>query len=637
MGLGYEKLGLRVGFEIHQELNTHKLFCNCPSRLREEEPPLNVKRRLRPTQSEMGKVDRAALAEALKGKGFVYQVYPDSTCLVELDDEPPHPINEEALNIALEAALLLGAKPVDEVHTMSKIVIDGSNTCGFQRTALVALDGGIETDGKSFRIPTICLEEDAARKMDENPEYANYRLDRLGIPLVEIATGPDFSDPETPAKAALHIGQILRATGKVKRGIGTIRQDINISIADGARQEIKGVQELSLISEVIEREVRRQLALLEIRDELRRRGAGKVGGKGTDVTEIFSGTKSGVVRRALGAGGRALAVKLPKFAGILGRELQPERRFGTELADQARLYGKVGGIFHTDELPGYGISEEETDKLRSTIGAAGDDAVVFVVGYKERAELALKAVVDRVNQALRGVPEETRRALRDGNTEFMRPLPGAERMYPETDIPPIPITRDRLNRIRRKLPELPEQKVKRFIKEYHLSQNLASRISLSENVALFEEIVKECFADPTCRVDPTLVASTLEETLVSLRRDGVPVENLNKKHLEGTFKLLSLRKITKESIPQILSALARKPREKVEKILDELGLKAMSMRELEGLVSGIVDNNIEMVRGQGEKSHKKLMGIVMKEVRGKADGQLVSKLLQKEIKRCLSK
>jgi len=627
----YEKLGLRVGFEIHQELDTHKLFCNCPSRLRDEEPSLRVKRRLRPTQSEMGAVDRAALAEALKGKDFVYQVYPDSICLVELDDEPPHSLNEEALDIALEVALLLGAKPVDEVHTMRKIVIDGSNTCGFQRTALVALDGGIETNGKSFGIPTICLEEDAARKMDENPEYASYRLDRLGIPLVEIATGPDFSDPETPAKAALHIGQILRATGKVKRGIGTIRQDINISIADGARQEIKGVQELSLISEVIEREVRRQLALLEIRDELRRRGAEKVEGKCTDVTEIFSGTKSGVVRKALGTGGRTFAVKLSKFAGILGRELQPGRRFGTELADHARLYGKVGGIFHTDELPGYGISEEETARLRSTVGAADDDAVVFVAGDKERAEGALKAVVDRVNQALQGVPEETRRALRDGNTEFMRPLPGAERMYPETDIPPIPISGDRLNRIRRKIPELPEQKVERFIKEYRLSQNLASRISLSENVSLFEEIVKKY------RVNPTLVASTLEETLVSLRRDGVPVENLNKKHLECTFRLLSLKKITKESIPKILSALASKPQEKIEKILDELKLKAMSIDELKDLVSGIVDNNIEMIREQGERSYKKLMGVVMEEVRGKADGELVSKLLQKEIKRLLSK
>lgn len=627
----YQKIGLRVGFEIHQELNTHKLFCNCPSKLRDEEAPLRVKRRLRPTQSEMGEVDRAALAEALKGKGFVYQTYPDSICLVELDDEPPHPINEEALDTALQIAALLKAKPVDEAHAMRKIVIDGSNTCGFQRTVLVATDGEVEINGKRFCIPTICLEEDAARKMSESTEIIDYRLDRLGIPLVEIATGPNFSDPYTPAKAALYIGQLLRATGKVKRGIGTIRQDINISIAGGARQEIKGVQELALISTVIEREVQRQLALLAIRDELKKREAAEVKKKFTDVTKSFSKTDSKVIRRALEAGGAVLAVKLQKFAGLLGKELQPGRRFGTELADCAKLYGKVGGLFHTDELPAYGVSQEEVDRLRRATDAVEGDAVVFIADAKEKAEAALSAVVDRGNQALEGIPEETRRALPDGNTEFMRPLPGAGRLYPETDIEPIPITRGRLNRIRRKLPELPEQKVKRFIKEYRLSQNLASRMSLSENVALFEEIIKKY------RADPTLVASTLEETLVSLRRDGVPVENLNKKHLEDTFKLLSLRKIIRESIPQILNAVARKPQEKVEKILDELGLKAMSIRELEGLVSEIVDNNIEMVREQGEKSHKTLMGIVMKEVRGRADGQLVSKLLQKEIKRCLGK
>ncbi len=625
MGLNYEKLGLRVGFEIHQELGTHKLFCNCPSELRDEEPLLEVKRRLRPTQSELGKVDRAALAEAIKGKVFRYQVT-DNVCLVELDGEPPHPVNEEALDIALEAALLLNAKPLDEVHTMRKIVIDGSNTCGFQRTILVATDGHVEVNGKRFRIPTICLEEDAARKMGEGAELIDYRLDRLGIPLVEIATGPDFSAPYTPAKAALYIGQLLRATGKVKRGIGTIRQDINISIAGGARQEIKGVQELTLISTVIEREVQRQLALLEIRDELRRRRAGKVTKRMIDVTNVFSKSGSRVIREAIGAGGAVLAVKLPKFAGLLGKELQPGRRFGTELADCARLYGKVGGLFHTDELPGYGISQEEVDRLRKITDAAEGDAVVFIADVKEKAEAGLNAVVDRANQALDGVPEETRRALPDGNTEFMRPLPGAGRLYPETDIGPIPITRDRLNKIRKRLPELPEQKVKRFIKEYDLSQDLARRITLSENVGLFEEIVKKY------RVDPTLVASTLEETLVSLRRDGVPVENLNKKHLADTFKLLSLRKITREPIPQILSTLARKPREKVEKILDELGLKAMSIRELEGMVSGIVDNNIEIVREQGENSHKILMGILMREVRGRADGKKVSEILREKIK-----
>jgi glutamyl-tRNA(Gln) amidotransferase subunit E len=625
MGLNYEKLGLRVGFEIHQELDTHKLFCNCPSELRDEEPLLEVKRRLRPTQSELGEVDRAALAEAIKGKVCRYQVT-ENVCLVELDGEPPHPVNEEALDIALEAALLLNAKPLDEVHTMRKIVIDGSNTCGFQRTILVATDGHVEVNGKRFRIPTICLEEDAARKMGEGAELIDYRLDRLGIPLVEIATGPDFSTPYTPAKAALYIGQLLRVTGKVKRGIGTIRQDVNISIAEGARQEIKGVQELTLISTVIEREVQRQLALLKIRDELRRRGAGMVTKRVIDVTKVFSKSGSRVIREAIGAGGAVLAVKLPKFAGLLGKELQPGRRFGTELADCARIYGKVGGLFHTDELPGYGISQEEVDGLRKITDAAEGDAVVFIADVKEKAEAALSAVVDRANQALDGVPEETRRALPDGNTEFMRPLPGAGRLYPETDIGPIPITRDRLNKIRKMLPELPEQKVKRFIKEYRLSQNLASRMSLSENVALFEEIVKKY------RVDPTLVASTLEETLVSLRRDGVPVENLNKKHLEDTFKLLSLRKITRESIPQVLSALARKPQEKVEKILDELGLKAISIRELEGVVSGIVDNNIEIVKEQGENSHKILMGILMREVRGRADGKKVSEILREKIK-----
>ncbi|MDI6643383.1 MAG: Glu-tRNA(Gln) amidotransferase subunit GatE, partial [Candidatus Hodarchaeaceae archaeon] len=418
MGLDYRKLGLRVGFEIHQELDTHKLFCNCHSELRDEEPPLKVRRRLRPTQSEMGEVDRAALAEALKGKGFVYQVYPDGVCLVELDDEPPHPINAEALDIALEIAFLLKAKPVDEAHTMRKIVIDGSNTAGFQRTVLVAVDGAVEVDGKRFRIPTICLEEDAARKMGESVEYVDYRLDRLGIPLIEIATGPDFSDPHTPARAALYIGQLLRATGKVKRGIGTIRQDINISIAGGARQEIKGVQELALISTVIEREVQRQLALMSIRDELESRGAQKVEEKFIDVSEIFSGTRSKVIRRALETGGVVIAVKLPKFAGLVGRELQPGRRFGTELADCAKLYGKVGGLFHTDELPSYGITQEEVEKLRHAAGATEGDAIVFIANSKKKAETALGAVVDRVNQALDGIPEETRRALPDGNTEF---------------------------------------------------------------------------------------------------------------------------------------------------------------------------------------------------------------------------
>lgn len=625
MGLNYEKLGLKIGFEIHQELDTHKLFCNCPAVLREEEPPIKIRRRLRPTQSELGEVDRAALAEAIKGKGFNYHVYPDTVCLVEADEEPPHPINEEALDIALEIALLLNAKPVDEAHVMRKVVIDGSNTCGFQRTILIATDGYIEVNGKKVRIPTICLEEDAARKVREDASFVDYRLDRLGIPLVEIATGPEFSDPYTPAKAALYIGQILRATGKVKRGIGTIRQDINISVSGGARQEIKGVQELGLISKVIENEVQRQVALLEIRDELKRREAPAVEKKFIDVTNVFSHTKSRVIQKAIEAGGVVLAVKLSKFAGLVGKELQSGRRFGTELADHAKTYGGVGGIFHTDELPAYGISIEELERLREVTGASPIDAVVFVADIKDKAEAALSAVVDRANQALIGVPEETRRALPDGTTEFMRPLPGAGRMYPETDIAPIPITEDRIKAIKSSLPELPEFKKKRFIDEYRLSESLAERIVLSENVNLFEALVKKY------KVEPALVASTLEETIVNLRREGVQTVNITPSALEEIFKRISKGTLAKEAIPDVLRLVASGI--SVSSAIKQLGLERMSKAELTALISEAVRSNLDLVKERGEAAIKPLMGIIMNKVRGKVDGKLVYELLERELRR----
>ncbi|MBA7598891.1 Glutamyl-tRNA(Gln) amidotransferase subunit B, chloroplastic/mitochondrial [subsurface metagenome] len=573
-----------------------------------------MKRRLRPTQSELGEVDRAALAEALKGKGFRYQLYPDSVCLVELDEEPPHPVNEEALDIALEAALLLGARPLDEVHTMRKIVIDGSNTCGFQRTLLIATGGRVKVDGKSFQIQTICLEEDAARKMGEGVELIDYRLDRLGIPLVEIATGPDFSDSYTPAKAALY-----------NRGIGTIRQDINISIAGGARQEIKGLQELALISTLIEREVQRQLVLLDIRDEIKWRGGGRIAKKVVDVTELFSKTGSRVIQNALRAGGSVLAIKLPKFAGLLGKELQPARRFGTELADCAKLYGGVGGIFHTDELPAYGISQEEVDGLRRATGAVEGDAIVFVANAKEKAEAALSAVVGRANQALEGVPEETRRALPDGNTEFMRPLPGAGRMYPETDIPPIAITALRLKQIRARLPELPEKRRARLMEEYELGKELAERMSLSENLELFEELVRKS------KANPTLIATTLEETMVSLRREGVRVEVIQKAALEELFASVAKGKLVKEAVPEVLRETARGV--SVRTAIEKLGLAVMGLAELRKLVREVVASNRELIERRGRAAIAPLMGILMERVRGRADGKLVHELLERELKK----
>jgi len=626
MKIDYENLGLKVGFEIHQELSTNKLFCECPSTLQEKEPTIKVRRRLRPTQSELGEVDRAALAEAIKGKGFSYHVYPETICLVELDEEPPHPLNEEALNIALEISLLLNAKPVDEAHTMRKIVIDGSNTCGFQRTTLVATDGFIENAGERIRLPMISLEEDAARKFGESEELIEYRLDRLGIPLVEITTGPDFSDPYTPADVALKIGQILRATGKVKRGIGTIRQDINISIKGGARQEIKGIQDLAIISTVIEREVQRQVELLEIMKELRNRGAEKVEEKFIDVTRIFSRTGSKVISKSIQARGLVLALKLPKFGGLIGKELQQNRRLGTELADYAKTYGKVGGIFHTDELPAYGISANEVEELKEAAGASQDDAVVFVADTKERAQSALSAVLKRVNQALEGVPEETRRALMDGNTEFMRPLPGAARMYVETDIPPIPIEENRLKKIMKELPELPEQKYKRFIRNYKLSEELAKRMSLSEQAELFEELIKKY------RAPPVVVATTLEEVPVSLRRDGVPVENIPSEAFGDVVQLVSKGELAREAIPDVLRHVA-KSGATVQDAIQQLGLMRMTRSDVLNLVSLAIRENRKLVDERGEAALKPLMGIIMEKARGRADGKTVHELLEQELRK----
>lgn len=620
--LDYEELGLKIGFEIHQELDTHKLFCNCPSSLRDEEPPLSVTRELRATESELGEIDRAALAEAAKSKWFRYEVHPKSVCLVELDEEPPHPVNEEARDIALEASLLLNANPVDEAHIMRKTVIDGSNTAGFQRTILIATGGQMKVNGTEVSLPTICLEEDAARKVGERGDFIEYRLDRLGIPLLEIATGPDFKDAETASKAAFKIGQILRATGKVKRGIGTIRQDINVSIEEGARQEIKGIQELSLITTVIEREVQRQVELLEIKEGLEKRDAPRVEEKIYDVTEVFSDTDSEVIKKALPEG-EVFAVKLEGFDGILGRELEPDRRFGTELSDYAEVYGGVEGIFHADELPGFGISKEEVEKLKDQVNTSQQDSVVLVADEENKSKKALEAVVDRANKALEGVPEETRRALPDGNTEYMRPLPGAARMYVETDVPPIKISRQKIDEIKSELPEKPGTKKRRYQENYGLSGELARQVSVSKNAELFEEIVEEY------DINPTLVASTLEQVLPRLEGEDVPVENISDESMREAFKLVSENEISKDALPQLLGEVGKGS--SVEKAVEELGIQKMEKEDISEIISGVVEEKEKLIEERGEKAVDALMGIAMKKIGGKADGQLVHKLLEEKI------
>ncbi len=630
----YENLGLMVGLELHQQLDTErKLFCHCPTLIRESDPDGRFIRRLRPTRSEMGEVDPAALFEFQKKKRFCYEYYKDTTCLVEADEEPPHDLCDEAIDICLTMANFLDSNPVDEIHPMRKIVIDGSNTTGFQRTAIVSLGGEVIVGEKKIGIQTIAAEEDAARKIadDDKNNMRIYRLDRLGIPLIEIATAPDIRTPEEAQEVAFAIGMLLRATGKVKRGQGTIRQDVNVSIKGGAIMEIKGLQQLDMLAATVEFEALRQEELLKIRDELVVRGItpSDVKEQIVDVTKIFDTSESKVIKNAIKSGGFVYGVCLPGFAGLVGREVQPERRLGTELSDYAKFWGGVGGIFHTDELPKYGITEDDVQNLRKTLRAKQQDAVVLVAAPRENCQSALKAVVKRAREAVTGVPAETRMPLPDGTSKYARPRPGAQRMYPETDVRPVKITAKRLKRIKKGMPETLEKKEERFVKEHGLSSDLASQIVRSLYLDLYEFIVAEI------KISPTLVAVTLENTLVSLHRDGVETGRITDKHFEELFRAVADNELSTQAIPSVLAHLAGNPTSSIESALKATGLGLADQGEIEEIIKNIVSERTDFIREQGDRAVGGLMGVAMKELRGKADGKTVKDLLTKEVNRVL--
>jgi glutamyl-tRNA(Gln) amidotransferase subunit E len=624
----YSKIGLKAGLEIHQQLDTkEKLFCSCQPNLFKDEPEYTFLRKLRPAQSELGHVDSAALFEFQKETEIMYEANKDTACLVEMDEEPPHDLNREAVDISVLTSLLMNMKPVDEIHVMRKTVIDGSNTTGFQRTCVVALNGKIDIKGKPVAISQLSLEEDAARKNGKDGQLQRYRIDRLGIPLIEVTTAPVIYSPEEAQETAAAIGQILRATRRVRRGLGTIRQDVNVSIRDGALIEIKGVQELELISKVIENEVQRQLSLLKIREELKNHGIKDedIIEKFVDVTQVFKNTKCKVLSKAIKQKKPVLAVKLQGFAGLLKKELAAGMRLGAELAGMARFWGRVGGIFHTDEMPAHNVTEEEIYQLGQLLKRKPNDAVVFVADTPENAADALKAVVKRAKVALEGIPEETRAANPDGTTKYMRPRPGAARMYPETDVPPIQLTNEYLDELGNRLPEMPELLLKRLMGEYKLNLKLSKQILDSQYLELFESLVKEL------KVSATVIAVAFTETLKALKRDGINVEAISGEQLRGIFKLIDSGKTTKESIPEILTWLSNNENATVKDALVSLGFSMMSRNELEMLVDEVIEKNTEFIELRGKGAFGPLMGIVMKKARGRVKANLVKEILKNKL------
>ncbi len=619
---------LKVGLEIHQQLDSkNKLFCKCKI-IDSTEYDLTFTRNLRPTQSEMGSYDQAALFESKKIKTVKYQSSKNSNCLIESDEEPPQMVNKEALEIVLTISLALHCTIEDELHVMRKIVIDGSNTTGFQRTILVGRNGFLDVDGVRVGIQSICLEEDAARIINEDDEDVEDRnkifsLDRLGIPLIEIALEPISNSPIFVANVAQIVGRLLRSTKKVTRGLGSIRQDVNISLDDGPVVEVKGVQQLSQLALVIEYESKRQDGLYQIAKELKKRTIddSKFIDGITDVTDLLKRSSSKVVKTILtDDDSRFMAFVLRGFKGILSFEPYPGIRLGKELGELVRSYG-IGGIFHSDELPNYGISSEDVKSISSILKMDKNDAFILIGGSAMLLNTVLIELFDRIKKSFSGVAAETRSVRLDGITVFSRPRPGSSRMYPETDIPYISIDNDKLKELSKNIPQPWNVVIEQISKKYGINKTLAENIFDSHYFSLFEKIVSQT------SLSPSFVVSKLTEDLVSLERQGYDSSILTDELLFYLFMQLNNSRISKESIPIILEKILKREVNDVDEVIKSLGTESITEEFVDETISKIITENKMIISQKGFDAIGLLMGRCMAILRGKIDGEKVNKLL----------
>ncbi|MDG6934334.1 MAG: Glu-tRNA(Gln) amidotransferase subunit GatE [Nitrososphaerota archaeon] len=617
-----EKIGLKVGIELHRQLQAErKLFCHCP--IGKEEGSVSFVRRLRPSQSELGEVDPAALFEAQKEDWIKYQAGQNFSCIVEADEEPPHDPDPFSIETALMIALQLDSKVVDEIHVMRKMVIDGSNTSGFQRTMVVGLGGTLRWKNgpqKEVGVQTVTLEEDAARNIGEKPGERIFSLDRLGVPLIEISLSPVTASPAQVQDLAMSLGRLLKATGRVERGLGAIRQDVNISVMNGQVIEVKGVQQLELISKVVEFEARRQLWLHELASRVRERGINETDltQSPRELTHLFNGTGSRVIAAGLKNGGVALGVKLPRMKGLISLEPSEGLRLGRELAGIARFYG-LGGLLHSDELPGLGVTEGEVSSVKKALSCGDDDAFLLLVGESTRLRECIAALLSRLRQSLRGPPAETRAATPEGETRYLRPRPGSARMYPETDILPIEITEDVLHRVRKKIPKPWEEQVEACSSTYKISLEQAERILDSDYFELFEKVCS------STKLSPSVVVSILTDTLTAVRREeGMDVERITEELLFDLFKQLSEGKLAKEAVQPVLESISKGDADDVPTALARLGVQKITVEELRSIIGDSIKENMQLVEKKGEAAFSPIMGTVMARVRGRIDGSIVS-------------
>ncbi len=627
--LDYKELGLKCGLEIHQQLNTGKLFCSCPCEIVSNDT-LNkeINRKLRFSLSETGEVDTAALHEFKKAKNFTYKYNDKITCLVDLDEEPPNRPNQLAINTAVSIGQMLNLTFFDKIQFMRKLIINGSVTGGFQRTAMIGSFGNIKTSFGNVSIDGVNIEEDSARTIEKKDDTTIFSLDRQGIPLIEITTGPDIKTPMQAQELALQLGNILRSFKETKRGLGTIRQDLNVSITGGARIEIKGAQNLKLIPEIIDCEIRRQIISKSIQEELSDRKINPdnfTDWEIYDLTNIFKNSESQVVKENLKLkGSKVVGVKLFNFKNILGHEIQENHRFATEVSDKNKShYPQIKGLFHSDELPKYGITQNEVDEIRKQLKLKEIDSFILIANEKELAIKSLKNVLQIIDSLILEVPSEVRQVDPKGTlTKFLRPMPGSARMYPETDAIEIKLDKSYLDKIRKNLPELYNDRLERLSKDLTIEnskvETILEKFSEDEIKSLIEISGKN--------------ANTLYNIIFDIpkdikKRDNVEPIDLKYSLFESLLKISKEDNLNSQTIRDIFMSLYKDKLDEVsnlKKYIEDKKLigEKIDSKEIEQKIKQIVEKNKGAPFGA-------LMGLCMKEFNGSVDGKIISEILKK--------
>jgi glutamyl-tRNA(Gln) amidotransferase subunit E len=612
----YFELGFKSGLEIHQQLKTQKkLFCRCPAGEYYEEYDAEVLRHMRPTLSELGEYDGTALMEFKTRKEIVYQLNKRNICTYEMDDTPPFELNQEALDIALEVTLLLNCNIVGELHIARKQYLDGSIPAGFQRTTILGTDGWVPYKNRRIGIRQLGLEEDACREVSDRGHRRVYKTDRLSIPLIETVTYPDMRVPWEVAEVAELLRELARSTGKVRTGIGRARQDVNVSVEGGTRVEIKGVHRIPYIP---------RLTHFELRSEIQGRGVTKetLGSTAAEVTDILKNTAFSPIRRALEREWRVLAVGLAQFKGLLSFPLQPGRDFASEVSDRVRVIAcldELPNIVHS-EMMDNPITLAEWKKIGAALRAKKDDAIVLVWGDVKDSETAAEEIVIRAREAADCIPNETRQAFPTGINGFERILPGPNRMYPDTDMPPVPVSEERIERARGRLP-MPPWERRAYFRKLGLPPEIIEGLVIDERAPLFQRAVE------SLSFNPTLAGVILSQTLKSLKRKGFPVSRLGDEEILDLFTRHVRGEFAREAFPDILKRMSTENRSPGES-LAKLGLVPLGgedVREIVRIVGGL-ERNLDP-RDPGKK-FRYLMGVLMAELRGRFSGEKVASFLR---------